>query len=150
MRSSPLLLLAIVIAGFALAAVPLARLTAARPETQHTHDETAPSRDTAPGNAATETLLRVRFAHRPESLRLGHAGKTLAVFEQPTSSPVEASISLPLTDETCELFVEAAWAEGTPETALTVELEPSGHESRSATVWTDAGSVSEMMFFTWP
>ena len=48
-----------------------------------------------------------------------------------------------------ELIVSATWPEGTPETALTVELEPDGFETRSETRWSSGTELNEVLTFTW-
>jgi hypothetical protein len=48
-----------------------------------------------------------------------------------------------------ELWVSASWPSGTPDTALTVELEPDGLEQKSETRWSEAGELSEVLTFHW-
>jgi hypothetical protein len=45
--------------------------------------------------------------------------------------------------------VEATWPENTPATALGVEVEPDGRETRRATVWAEGAAVTELLTFSW-
>ena len=39
--------------------------------------------------------------------------------------------------------------ENTPDTALTLEIEPDGLEARSETRWSSAGNLDEVITFSW-
>lgn len=146
MRPSPLFLLVLVTVGLGLIAVPLVRLTgasaASRPGPAAAPDPTA----TAP---RIPTWLRLRFTHPPERVSLRQDGRELAEVAMPTDNPIVASLTLSLPPEGIELLVEATWPAGTPTTALGVELEPDGYDSRATTLWTDTATVSEIVSFQW-
>jgi hypothetical protein len=48
-----------------------------------------------------------------------------------------------------ELFLDAKWADGTPKTALSVEVEPDGYEARIQTRWSTDAAMNEVLVFTW-
>ena len=49
----------------------------------------------------------------------------------------------------CQVNVSATWPGNTPDTALTLEFEPDGLESRSETRWSSGGSLDEVITFSW-
>jgi len=155
MRPSPLVLLALVALGFAVIAVPLARLTGAEGAVRRSPagPEAADGVSGTGAAGGVETLVRIRFAHPPLAVKISQDARTLAVFgapSDPTTGQMEARSTLALAaDEAADLLVEAAWPEGTPATALGVEVEPDGHETRRATVWTDGPALVELLNFSW-
>jgi hypothetical protein len=48
-----------------------------------------------------------------------------------------------------DVFLSATWPQNTPDTALTLEIEPDGLEARSETRWSAAGSLDEVITFSW-
>lgn len=136
MRGFPPLHLIIITIGFALLAMPLAHLTSARPATSTAAETSSPS--------TTPTLIRVRFAHVPQSVSLKHDGRELL----PASS-IEFRAELTIPPDGIELFLTATWPAGTPDTAITVELEPDGLETQSQTRWSNGGSLAEPLLFHW-
>jgi hypothetical protein len=48
-----------------------------------------------------------------------------------------------------DLELTASWADGTPETALTLEIEPDGNEERSQTRWSSGTALNEILTFIW-
>jgi hypothetical protein len=171
MRSSPLLMLALVGGGLALIAVPLVRLTGAE----------GAWRGGMVGRGAGEVqggdgeasglpvLVRLRFAHEPLRVLVTQDGREVILVEAPgraaggevekrgvlmgpTGEPGEVEkrgVLMGPTGEPVELVVEASWPEGTGLTALGVELEPDGLENRRETVWAEGGSASELLTFSW-
>ncbi len=96
------------------------------------------------------TLVRLRFAHRPLTVSLKQGDEELAAKADLASSPVEFTADLALEKGTGhELMLGATWPEGTPDTALTVELEPDGLETRSETRWASGADLNEVLTFTW-
>lgn len=133
--------------AFALLAVPLSQLTFARPDEMPAiaaRVEKEPS-DKVP------TFIRVRLAHVPTSLSLKVDGHELLPSEQQkpdeTDLSLNAEISIPA--DGLEIFVTAAWPDGTPETALTLDLEPSEKENRSLTNWSSGNQLSAAYTFRW-
>ncbi len=151
MRSSPLVSLAVVAGGFALASVPLARLTGA--EGARRADAGADTAAASDGSSV-RSLLRVRYAHEPERVALTHEGSVIAEFSGPWDAArgqVERDVTIRLPEgEPLEVMVEAEWPAGTPPTALGVEWEPDGLETRRRTAWTEVGSLAEALTFSWP
>ncbi len=147
MRGSPPLHLFICLLGFALLALPLARLTFARPDIVAMKDanQSAPVTSTS-----TPTLIRIRFAHAPETLSLKLGVKELA--PSPIShlpSPLEIRAAVPIPADGIELILNATWPQGTPDTAITVELEPDDKDARTQTCWSRGAQMSEVLSFSW-
>lgn len=94
-----------------------------------------------------KALLRLRFAHKPTTLSLKLADKELITSAD--ASPLEVDAVLPATKEGVDVFLSATWPENTPDTALTLEIEPDGLEARSETRWSSAGSLDEVITFSW-
>lgn len=141
---------------FGLLAIPLVRLTTDYDEmaTRHDHEMRGQASD-SPGTHATDqskkvsTYIRLRFAHLPLTISLKQGDQELAGKLDLSASPVEFQSALPLSPDGNELIVTATWPDGTPNTALTVELEPDGLESRSETVWSTDATLNEVLTFLW-
>ncbi|TDU71095.1 hypothetical protein EI77_02213 [Prosthecobacter fusiformis] len=95
------------------------------------------------------TLVRLRFAHRPLTVSLLQEGAELADKLDLNASPVEFKTDLEVSHDGNELIISATWPEGTPDTALTLELEPDGFETRSETRWSTEAALNEVITFTW-
>lgn len=144
MRGSPPVQLALLLAGFLLVAVPLMQLTNAK----NVGPEAAiPGANEA--QTATPATLRVRFAHRPMQISIKHGGRELLEGVEASESPVETGVDLVIPKEGVEFQVNAKWPEGTPDTALTVELEPDAMDTQSQTRWSVAGTMQETIVFQW-
>jgi hypothetical protein len=96
---------------------------------------------------SVKALLRLRFAHKPATLSLKIADKELITSAD--ASPLELHAVLPSTKDGEDVFLSATWPENTPDTALTLEIEPDGLEARSETRWSSAGSLDEVITFSW-
>ncbi len=96
---------------------------------------------------SVKALLRLRFAHKPATLSLKLADKELITSAD--ASPIELDAVLPATKEGVDVFLSATWPENTPDTALTLEIEPDGLEARSETRWSSTGSLDEVITFSW-
>lgn len=147
MRGNPPLHLALALIGFFLLAIPLAKLTFARTDVR----PVTPTIGTPVENITTSgCLLRVRFAHQPKGLSIIHGGKMLLETKgADAKSPIEQNIRLDISRDGIELKVAAEWPEGTPDTALTIELEPDGLDTRSVTRWSRGERINEIVSFTW-
>jgi len=145
MRGSPPLQLALLILGFVLLTVPLARLTS-DPARQ-----TGLPVDLASAKTVSVTLrLRTRDAPLAASLKL--AGRELLpakLQRGPWSSTVELNADIPIPKEGIEFFLTVAWPPGVPDTAITLEVEPDGLDAQSQTRWSSGGQVSEALLFHW-
>jgi hypothetical protein len=94
-------------------------------------------------------LLRVRYAHKPLKISLKDAAEELLIEPDLSASPLEVDSQLVVRKEGNELSLEATWPEGTPDTALTVEIEPDGREARRETVWSSGADLREILTFIW-
>lgn len=144
MRGSPPVQLALLLAGFLLVAVPLMQLTNAR-----NVEPGAAVPETVESQAATAATVRVRFAHRPAGLSIKHGDRDLLQGVDASESPVETGVELVIPKEGIEFQVSARWPEGTPDTALTVELEPDAMDAQSQTRWSVGGAMQETFVFQW-
>jgi hypothetical protein len=106
------------------------------PEGEHKHVE-------------VPVFVRLRFAHTPLTVSLMQGDEELAEKLDLSASPVEFKTDMEVSHDGNELIVSATWAEGTPETALTIELEPDGFETRSETRWSSDSELNEVLTFTW-
>ncbi len=106
------------------------------PEGEHRHVEVS-------------TLVRLRFAHQPLTVSLKQADNELTAKLDLSASPVEFRTGIEVSHEGNEFILVATWPEGTPDTALTVELEPEGFDTRSETRWSSGGELNEVLTFTW-
>jgi len=140
MRGFPPIQIFLLCLMFGVIAVPLSHLTG---ETSNAKVVVTSSEAASSINA----LLRLRFAHRPASLSLKVADQE--AFSAVGESPMEAEFSLPALDRGVDVFLVATWPEGTPDTVLTLEIEPDGLEVRSETRWSSSGGLDEVITFTW-
>lgn len=106
------------------------------PEGEHKHVE-------------VPVLVRLRFAHPPLTVSLMQGDEELAEKLDLSVSPVEFKAGMEVSHDGNELIVSATWPEGTPETALTIELEPDGFETLSETRWSSGAELNEVLTFTW-
>jgi hypothetical protein len=147
MRGSPPLHLLIVLLGFALFAIPLAKLTFARPESPH-----ASSRHEEPviEHGKTKCRIIVRSVPKLASFSLKTAGgDPINGFPTSATSPMEADSQIAIPDTGVELLVNATWPQGTTESAITVEIEPGGRATQSQTRWSSSGQMSKVLTFKW-
>ncbi|WP_455562885.1 hypothetical protein [Akkermansia massiliensis] len=98
--------------------------------------------------ADVPTVLTVRCAHRPESLSVSCGGRILWQSGTPGLHE-EVECGLPMEDGSVTLTVSARWPEGTPDTPVTLELEPEGRPSASATRWSFGPSLNDSYSFSW-
>lgn len=148
MRGYPPIQLFFLMLAFGAMAVPLARLTFAREK-----PVVAAVAKVEKETKHTPTQMRIRFAHPVKSLSLklgdremlsnGTAGT--ATF----TSPLEVNQDLDIPAEGIEFIVSAEWPEGTPDTVLTLELEPDGLDSKSETRWSSGNQMTEVISFQW-
>ena len=140
MRGSPPIQIFLLGLMFVVLAVPLSHLTGT----------TTPVKAAAVEKVVEKSvkgLLRVRYAHKPATLSVRIGEKE--VIGSVEGSPMEVDAPLPSTKDGVDVFVKATWTEGTPDTAVTVELEPDGLATRSETRWSSAASLDEVITFEW-
>lgn len=140
MRGFPPIQIFLLCLAFIVLAVPLSHLTG---NTSNAKVVQVAAKEAK----SVKALLRLRFAHKPSTLSLKMADKELITSAD--ASPLELDAVLPATKEGVDVFLSATWPENTPDTALTLEIEPDGLEARSETRWSSAGSLDEVITFSW-
>ncbi|MCX6837325.1 MAG: hypothetical protein NTX35_05880 [Verrucomicrobia bacterium] len=140
MRGFPPIQIFLLCLAFVALAVPLSHLTG---NTSHAKVVNVAVKETP----SVKAQLRLRFAHPPTTLSLKLADKELIASAD--ASPLEVDAVLPSTQDGVDVFLSATWPENTPDTALTLEIEPDGLEARSETRWSSAGSLDEVITFSW-
>ena len=150
---------------FCLLAFPLASLTtgyaeASNPGSHHAKERVADG-EIGEVNGGTEhpegehkhvevpVMVRLRFAHRPLTVSLKQEDEELLQEADLSASPLEVRAAIEVSHDGNELIISATWPEGTPDTALTVELEPDGFETHSETRWSSGAELNEVLTFTW-
>jgi hypothetical protein len=146
MRGYPPLQLIIAALGLALVAIPLAHLTSGAARPPSSISSTARSAD-APSRYPA--IIHVRFAHAPLRLRVLQGDRILLAAESPTESPVETEAPVQIASDAPDFSIEADWPPGTPETAVTLEIEPDGHETRADTAWSVDGQINRLFHLEW-
>lgn len=146
MRGFPPLQIFLLGLAFGLLAVPLYRLTSQASAASIPLVKTSAS-DSKLENV--QVLIRLRFAHQPQSVSLKQGKRELLTDADFTSSPLEVRSDLAISKDGNELALSATWPAGTPDTALTVEIEPDGLDSRTETRWSADAMLEEILTLTW-
>jgi hypothetical protein len=141
MRGSPPLHLSLFLIGFALIALPLVQLTSATPRTMPVAASTAPETQDVP------VLLRLRFAHLPETVQLSHGDSVL--FSGRPEAVQETTHVMALPAEGVEFSLRVQWRPGTPDTAVTLEVEPDALDAQAQTRWSSGLTLDEVIPFMW-
>jgi hypothetical protein len=152
----PIHILAFSIA-FALLAIPLMHLTGSSifpAPAMNGSDGSAESPAGANGSKAPEekrvsALVRLRYAHKPLSMSLTQDGKELLKNADLSASTIEVKAAIGVSHAGNEVMLAATWPPGTPETPLTLEIEPDGYEARSETRWASDAELNEVITFQW-
>lgn len=145
MRGFPPIQLFLLCLTFVALAVPLSHLTGNTSNAKVV--KITLINGTPAGAENMRALLRLRFAHKPSTLNLKVADKELVASAD--ASPLELHAVLPSAQDGVDVFLSATWPENTPDTALTLEIEPDGLEARSETRWSVAASLDEVITFSW-
>lgn len=140
MRGFPPIQIFLLCLAFIVLAVPLSQLTGTTTPEKAAVVKVVES-------TSVKSLVRLRYAHKPVTLSVKIADKELIAGI--AASPIELDASLPSVKDGVDVFLSATWAEGTPDTSITLELEPDGLASRSETRWSSAGSLDEVITFEW-
>ncbi len=140
MRGFPPIQIFLLVLTFIVLGIPLCQLTGTV-----SHAKAAPAKVVE--SPSVKTLLRLRYAHKPATLSLKIADKELITGI--AASPIELQTALPSPKDGVDVFLKATWAEGTPDTSITLELEPDGFASRNETRWSSGGSLDEVITFEW-
>jgi hypothetical protein len=94
-------------------------------------------------------LIRLRYAHRPESISLKSEGEELLTNLDLSSPLIEIKTDIEISHQGNEFSLEAQWPGGTPDTALTLEIEPDGFDMRSETRWSSEAALHEILTLIW-
>lgn len=140
MRGFPPIQIFLLCLAFIVLAVPLSQLTGTTTPEKAAVVKVVES-------TSVKSLVRLRYAHKPVTLSVKIADKELIAGI--AASPIELDASLPSVKDGVDVFLSATWADGTPDTSITLELEPDGLASRSETRWSSAGSLDEVITFEW-
>lgn len=143
MTSSPLRQFFPALGAVILLGLFLYNMTAGTPPAQEVSRPTPTEQ-----SAEVPTVITVRCAHRPESLSISHGGRVLWQSGSPGLHE-EVECGLPLEDGSVTLTVSARWPEGTPDTPVTLELEPEGRQAASATRWSFGPALNDTYSFSW-
>lgn len=141
MRGFPPIQIFLLCLAFIALAVPLSHLTGTSMQAKPV-PRAAEKAETSSG-----ARLRLRYAHRPATLSVKIADKELV--RDITASPLEIKTTLQAANQGVDVFLAATWPEGTPDTALTLEVEPDGLESRMETRWSSGAALDEVLTFVW-
>ena len=140
MRGYPPIQIFLLCLAFVVLAVPLSQLTGTKTPEKAAVVKVVES-------TSVKALVRLRYAHKPVMLSVKIADKELIAGI--AASPIELQAALPSVKDGVDVFLSATWADGTPDTSITLELEPDGFASRSETRWSSAGSLDEVITFEW-
>lgn len=132
--------------AFVILAIPLVQLTGNSPKVEA--NGTAVERE-AKAKTEKTCLIRLRYAHKPDSIQLIWNGKVLIKNANLENIPVEHETALPFPNKKLEMTLTASWPTGTPDTAITVEVEPETMDMRSETRWSSDGQLNEVLVFQW-
>lgn len=142
MRGFPPIQIFLLCLAFIVLAVPLSQLTGSSTQAR------SAIKAAAKVEKSSGARLWVRYAHRPATLSVKIADKEL-VGGEIAASPLEMQATLLAADQGVDVFVAATWPDGTPDTALTFEIEPDGLESRTETRWSTGAALDEVITFAW-
>ncbi len=147
MRGFPPLHVLTFAVAFALLAIPLSHLTFARLD--ETPVALVKAEQRVDGTVAT--FIRVRLAHQPATLSLTVDGKELLSPEQQKPQELDLSFetALIIPADGLEIYARATWPEGTPDTAVTIDLEPSEKDPKSKTNWSTGPALKAPYQFQW-
>ena len=143
MTSSPLRQFFPALAGAVLLGLALYTMTSGTPAEQavpHPAQETAAQ--------GVPTVITVKCAHRPRNISIASGDAVLWKAENPGLHE-EVECRLPLKGSSATLTVSAQWPEGTPDTPVTLELEPEGRQAASVTRWSFGPSLNDTYSFSW-
>ncbi|MDB6073525.1 MAG: hypothetical protein JWO89_1165 [Verrucomicrobiaceae bacterium] len=143
MRGSPPVQLALLLIGFFVLGVPLVQLThgGAEPVTSPIHATAATD--------AKPVFVRIRYSQKPLKLEVKRGTESVLPSGGLAVSPIEAHTTLASQQDGLEFSVLAEWPAGTPDTALTIEVEPDSLDGRTQTLWSTNGRIEDIASFTW-
>lgn len=141
---SPKLTTTLTVVGVLLAGIPLFHLTQEVPLRLQTPQQLCETPSTQ------GIYARVQFTGKLLYGTLRFEGKDIATIAQHSDGLWETELFLPASDSH-ELEAELHWAEGSPENAVSITLEPAQKPAQTVTRWTGAdGSILHDLFiFSW-
>lgn len=144
MRGFPPFRILIVIAAFALLAIPLWKLT--HVDIHHfSSSEGQEAVEVLPA-PESEINLVLRCAHAPESLTLFDSEGEIASFKNEKKWP-QYIVYRTSRMSNWEIGVEAQWGPEVTSTAVTLELSPKGRETLSETRWSVENGMDDVFTF---
>lgn len=146
MRGFPPIQIFLLVLAFVVLAIPLSFLTGTMTPAKAAAGSAAGA---AKGAEVTNVkgLVRVRYAHRPATLSVKVGDKELVTGIE--ESPMEMDAVLAAPKGGVDVFLKATWPEGTPDSAITLEVEPDGLETRSETRWSSNAKLDEVITLKW-
>lgn len=141
---SPALTISLTFCGVLLAGLPLLHLTAEAPRRMESADPTTET-------PSTKTVFaRIRFTGQPLQATLRFEGQDIAAMPDGCHSTWETELQLPQQQQ-LELEAEIHWADGSPENAVSITLEPPQQEAVTDTRWTgpDGALLHDLFLFSW-
>lgn len=142
MRGSPPVQLTLLLLVFLGVGIPLVRLT-------HGGAQPSVAAPAADAEGPRPVFYRIRYAQKPSKLVIKQGSSELPLPATLPPSPLEGHASLAFTAQSLEWQVLAEWPPGTPETALTIEVEPDHLDKRSQTNWSIDGRIEDVFTFAW-
>lgn len=131
MTGSPLLRLALVLAGLALLAIPALRLAGREPAP-------APAVEVHATKTGISRTIRLTFTSPlpPAEIIVSALGAEVAKL-QPATASAAADVTVDLPPEGIDLVIKATWPEGAKTNALRVQAEVNTDSLADATLWGD-------------
>lgn len=146
MKGRPLIQVLLFAVAWGLLALPLVRLTGARPPAASADREAE-----IPGGEHTSAWISVDCTHRPLSLVLTMPdGRVLFDLDAVQAPGLSWEIEALLPDllHHLELLLLATWPSGTGHTVVRVTVEPDGLPARESNVWVLRG-IDTALEFSW-
>lgn len=143
--ASPLAGTAAVLAGLAVLAVPLHRLTSAPPVVA------TPAVETTDGcESTTHAVLRLKLLAPARKVTIGRpTGVSLLDLTNVPAGDSEHDVDLVLEHGVCELELSADFGEAAVETAVFLTVMPDGLEEKTLFT-TGSGRMRDVLRFEWP
>ena len=153
MSGSPLKQFLLTLAGILLLGILLFSFTRPQKRTEEQLGNAQSSAHTPSGNISA--FLTIKYAHKPSDLRISlkNAESDTPIYQGiPDGMSLEETIDIPqnmLEKNPLTIIVQATWQDGTPDTPISITLEPDGLQSRSSTHWSTGTSLHNTYLFSW-
>ena len=131
----------VVLALLLLAALPLWQLTGSSVVP-------VPVVQSATGAGVSEATmqLHLKFAHAPQMFQLLYLGKPVWSPAVKGAATFQTELAIPFPKEGVDLELKVQWPEGTPETAVRLDLKTPDGTSLHKTIW-GRGEIDEVLTF---